>query len=112
MITVTTQFKLSKAGRKAALPDRPSDLLTRINPNDCYQITGIGIPAGSFKWIDVYNDHSPLNPAAYVKDVLQRRRQFLAINHQPGKLFELVSCQIEIDNLSFACRLVEGKWVS
>ena len=107
MITVTTYFKLSKAGRKANLPDRPSDLLP-IDPNKCFQL-GMN---GDFRWIDVFPDYSPLEPAAYVKDVLSRRRQFLTINHQPGKYFELVSCQIEIDSLSFTARLVEDKWVS
>ena len=109
MITVTTQFKLSKARRKADLPDRPSDMLTRINPNDCYQLTGLGIPAGSFKWIDVYAGHSPEDPAAYVKDVLQRRSRFLSSSQRSGKYFELVSCQIEIGNLSFDCKIVDGK---
>ena len=106
MITVITQLKLSKAGRKAHLPDRPSDLLP-IDPNKCFQIG----TSGEFRWIDVVADDSPLNPVAYVKDVLSMRRLFLTINHQPGKYFELVSCQIEIDNLSFTARLVEGEWV-
>ena len=106
MITVTTQFRLSKAGRKANLPDRPSDLLP-IDPNKCFQL---GM-SGEFRWIDRFPDYSPLEPSAYVKDVLSRRRLFLTINHQPGKYFELVSCQIEIDSMCFTARIVEGEWV-
>jgi len=112
MITITTLFKLSKEGRKASLPDRPSDLLTRINPNDCYQITGVGIAAGSFRWINATDGLSPENPALYVQGVLRMRRQFLAINHRSSKYFDLVSCQIEIGNLSSTYRLIDGEWVS
>ena len=104
MITVTTQFKLSKAGRKANLPDRPSDLLP-IDPNKCYQL-GTG---GDFRWIDVVADDSPLDPESYVKDVLQRRSRFLSSSQRSGKYFELVSCQIEIGSLVFDCKIIDGK---
>jgi len=112
MITITTEFKILKAGKKAIAalespPDRPSDLLS-INPNDCFQI---GM-TGDFRWINATDGLSPENPALYVQGVLRMRRQFLAINHRSGKFFELVSCHIEIDNLSFHCRMVDGDWVS
>ena len=111
MITITTEFNLSKEGRKSNLPDRPSDLLTRINPNDCYQLTGLGIPAGAFRWVEVYNGSSPIDPTAYVEDVLKRRRQFLKINHS-GNLFEMMSCQIEIDSMGCYFRMNDGEWVT
>jgi len=112
MITITTEFKILKAGRKAIAalespPDRPSDLLS-INPNDCFQI---GV-TGDFRWIKATDSLNPENPALYVQGVLRMRQHFLAINHRSSKYFDLVSCQIEIGNLSFTYRLIDGEWVS
>ena len=106
MITITTEFNLSKEGRKSDLPDRPSDLLS-IDPNKCFQLDSMG----AFRWIDVFANHSPLDPLAYVEDVLNRRRRFLEKNRS-GKLFDLKSCKIEIDSMTFNYRLKDGEWVT
>ena len=77
----------------------------RIAPDKCN-----AVGASVFQWVEMSHTHSPIDRRAYVQDVLRRRRRYLETEYW-GALYQMMSCRIDIDGVSFCYRLEDGQWV-
>ena len=110
MTRIETEFLMTLPGTRLRLALEQSicemaSARLRIAPNKCKQIG-----ASIFQWVETSPDHSPIDRRAYIQDVLGRRRRYLETEYW-GALYQMMSCRIDIDGVSFYYRLDDGVWV-